>query len=98
TSSSASLPYTTRFRSPAANYYGTDAFTYQATDGTNLSALATVTITIAAVDDTPTATDDAISTTEDNPVSGNVLTNDTDVDSGTRSEEHTSELHSRAHL
>jgi VCBS repeat-containing protein len=68
---------------PAANYNGTDSFTYQATDGITASALATVTITITAVNDAPVAVNDTASTTEDNPVSGNVLTNDTDVDSGT---------------
>ncbi|KAA0077324.1 tandem-95 repeat protein, partial [Mycolicibacterium sp. P9-64] len=68
---------------PVANYNGTESFTYQATDGTNLSAPATVTITVTAVNDAPVATDDGVSTTEDNPVSGNVLTNDTDIDSST---------------
>ncbi|WP_173010293.1 Ig-like domain-containing protein, partial [Mycolicibacterium sp. P9-64] len=68
---------------PVANYNGTDSFTYQATDGTTVSALATVTITITAVNDAPVAGDDTVNTSEDTPVSGNVLTNDTDVESST---------------
>ncbi|MCU1694689.1 MAG: hypothetical protein JWR34_752, partial [Mycobacterium sp.] len=68
---------------PTANYSGTDSFSYTATDGLAVSAPATVTITITAVNDAPVSVDDTASTTEDHPVSGNVLTNDTDVDSGT---------------
>jgi len=58
-------------------------FSYQSTDGQAVSRLAIVSITVSAVNDAPAAVDDAVSTTEDHPVSGNVLTNDTDVDSGT---------------
>ena len=42
-----------------------------------------MTITVTAVNDAPVAIDDAVTTTEDTPVSGNVLANDTDVDAGT---------------
>ncbi|KAA0073136.1 tandem-95 repeat protein, partial [Mycolicibacterium sp. P9-64] len=66
--------------SPTANFFGTDSFTYRATDGTTVSDLATVTITITAVNDAPAAVDDTATTDEDNSVSGNVLTNDTDID------------------
>jgi VCBS repeat-containing protein len=41
---------------PAANYNGTDSFTYRASDGTLTSNLATVTITLSAVNDAPTVT------------------------------------------
>jgi VCBS repeat-containing protein len=41
---------------PAANYNGTDVFTYRASDGTLTSNLVTVTITITAVNDAPTVT------------------------------------------
>src|SRR5881628_1325195 len=68
---------------PAANYNGPDSFTYKANDGTVDSNLATVSITVTAVNDAPVATDDAVTTAEDTAVSGNVLTNDTDVDAGT---------------
>ena len=38
---------------PAANYNGTDSFTYKANDGTADSNVATVTITVTAVNDAP---------------------------------------------
>jgi VCBS repeat-containing protein len=71
---------------PTANFNGTDAFTYRARDGSVTSNLATVTITVNAVNDAPAAGNDAYSTTEDTvltvPAPG-VLGNDTDPDSGT---------------
>ncbi|MEJ0061046.1 MAG: cadherin-like domain-containing protein [Terricaulis sp.] len=42
--------------SPAANFSGTDTFTYRASDGTNQSAPATVTITVRPVNDPPVLT------------------------------------------
>ncbi len=39
---------------PAANYSGTDSFTYRASDGAATSPLRTVTITVNAVNDAPT--------------------------------------------
>ena len=68
---------------PSANFNGSDSFTYKANDGIADSNVATVTIAVTAVDDAPVAVDDAVATDEDTPVSGNVLTNDTDVDAGT---------------
>jgi VCBS repeat-containing protein len=50
---------------PAANYNGSDSFTYHASDGTQGSNSATVTLTINAVNDAPTAVDDAFSAPED---------------------------------
>ena len=38
---------------PAANYSGSDSFTYRASDGTLTSNLATVTLTVTAVNDAP---------------------------------------------
>ena len=43
---------------PAANFNGTDSFTYKANDGTDDSNLATVTITVNPVNDAPVAIDD----------------------------------------
>ncbi|HYC60233.1 MAG TPA: Ig-like domain-containing protein, partial [Thermoanaerobaculia bacterium] len=61
----------------------TDSFTYKANDGSLDSNVATVTITIAAVNDAPVAVDDAYSTTEggtlNEPAPG-VLGNDTDAE------------------
>ena len=64
---------------PAENFNGTDTFTYTASNGTE-SATATVTVTINAVNDVPTAVEDMATTTEDTPVTINLLTNDSDTD------------------
>ena len=44
---------------PNANFNGTDSFTYTASDGTAVSNVATVTITVGAVNDAPVAADDS---------------------------------------
>ncbi len=41
---------------PAANFNGSDSFTYRASDGTLTSNVATVTLTVTAVNDAPTVT------------------------------------------
>ena len=46
---SASFTYT-----PSANFSGTDTFTFKANDGSLDSGTATVTVTVAAVNDAPT--------------------------------------------
>ncbi len=66
---------------PNADYFGTDSFTYHAVDSDNApSNIVTVTITVNEINDAPVANDDTAVTNEDTPVSGNVLTNDTDID------------------
>jgi VCBS repeat-containing protein len=73
---------------PAADYNGTDAFTYRANDGTLDSNQVTVTITITATNDGPTAADDAYTTAEDTALTvatPGVLANDTDSDDDTLS-------------
>jgi VCBS repeat-containing protein len=50
---------------PAANFNGTDTFTYRANDGTANSNVATVTITVTAVNDAPTAAAQSVTTDED---------------------------------
>ena len=69
---------------PAANYNGSDSFTYHANDGTGNSNIATVTITINAVNDAPVAVNNAYTTNEDTPLTvvlaNSVLVNDTDVE------------------
>jgi VCBS repeat-containing protein len=71
---------------PAANYNGPDSFTYRADDGSASSNLATITITVASVNDAPIALANAYETAEDTPVTvaaPGVLGNDTDIDSPT---------------
>ncbi len=63
---------------PAANFNGTDTFTYRATDGSLDSAVATVVITVNAVNDAPTAQPQTIETNEDTGVSGLLGANDID--------------------
>jgi VCBS repeat-containing protein len=68
---------------PAANFNGSDAFTYRASDGTVTSNLATVTLTVGAVNDAPVAADDAYTTAEDTALTmaaPGVLANDSDPD------------------
>jgi len=69
---------------PDLNYNGSDSFTYEVyDDGTPLPALsstATVTVTIAAINDAPFAQDDVDFTDEDTPVVIDPLLNDADAD------------------
>src|SRR5204862_59085 len=73
---------------PAANYNGSDSFTYKANDGQADSGIATVNITITGVNDAPVAVNDSFTTAEDttlNVVASGVLSNDSDVDGDTLS-------------
>jgi hypothetical protein len=65
---------------PAANFAGTDTFTYVVTDGNGGSATATITVTVDAVNDAPTAVDDSGTTAEDTPLVVDALANDADPD------------------
>src|SRR6185437_3540149 len=68
---------------PAADFNGTDTFTYHASDGTAPSTAATVTITVTPVNDPPAARDDNYATAEDTPLTvpaPGVLGNDSDAD------------------
>lgn len=69
---------------PDRDYNGSDSFTYSVTDdGTpppGLSAEATVSVTVIAVNDAPVAVADTAVTDEDTPVTVDVLANDSDVD------------------
>src|SRR4029077_18585398 len=53
---------------PAPNYNGPDSFTFKASDGTLDSNTATVSITVAAVNDAPVADNQSVAATEDTPV------------------------------
>src|SRR3989475_3754039 len=50
---------------PAANYNGTDSFTYKANDGQADSGIATVNITVTAVNDPPVGVNDSYTTVEE---------------------------------
>jgi len=70
---------------PAADWNGTDTFTFTATDPGGVFDSATVTITVAPVNDAPSAAADAYSVDQDTPLdvgASGVLGNDTDPDSG----------------
>jgi hypothetical protein len=67
---------------PTANYNGSFSLTYQACDFPGSCETATVTITVNAINDAPTAGNDTFNTNEDQALTGNVSTNDSDIDSG----------------
>ncbi len=65
---------------PTANYYGSDGFVYELSDGQDGTAQASVTLTVNSVNDAPLADDDSAITDEDIAVVIDVLDGDTDVD------------------
>ncbi|GLZ84752.1 hypothetical protein Pres01_08030 [Metapseudomonas resinovorans] len=68
---------------PNANWSGSTSFQYASVDNDSLEdpTPATATITVNAVNDAPIAVNDGpIAVTEDTPISGSVLTNDSDPD------------------
>ena len=66
---------------PDANYNGPDSFSYKANDGALDSNEATVSITVNAVNDAPTATSDSVSTDEDTAKGITLAANDVDSNS-----------------
>ncbi|HEX6130445.1 MAG TPA: Ig-like domain-containing protein, partial [Actinomycetota bacterium] len=65
---------------PAADFHGTDAFTFTADDGNGGSATATVNVTVRPVNDAPTAPDLTVETAEDTPVTVELRGADVDGD------------------
>jgi hypothetical protein len=64
---------------PNANFNGNDSFNYTISDGSS-TATAVVSVTISAVNDTPIAVSDSVSTAENVAVQISVLANDSDPD------------------
>jgi len=68
---------------PNLNFDSTDSFTYVANNGTHNSNEATVTLTVNPINDTPIASDDSYTTSEDSSLviaAPGILDNDSDVD------------------
>jgi hypothetical protein len=66
---------------PAANYNGiVPAIEYRVSDGQGAFANGTLTLVVAAVNDAPTVTNETLSAPINTPISGNVLTNDRDIE------------------
>ncbi|MBH9554383.1 tandem-95 repeat protein, partial [Inhella gelatinilytica] len=63
---------------PAANWNGTDTFTYQVSDGNGGTSTATATVTVTAVNDAPVATAAAVTTDEELAVNGQLVASDID--------------------
>ena len=74
---------------PEDNYFGSDTFTYQASDGANLSNVAMVTIDVIPVIDAPVAVDDFYVIDDMDPLvvdaESGVLSNDFDLEGKTMS-------------
>ncbi|MCA1246170.1 tandem-95 repeat protein, partial [Massilia sp. MS-15] len=69
---------------PAANYHGTDSFTYTVSDGKGASNTYTVNITVTPVNDAPVAGGTSISTAEDTARTGSLpVASDADGDTVT---------------
>ncbi|OLP16352.1 hypothetical protein BST81_21405 [Leptolyngbya sp. 'hensonii'] len=71
-----------QFETLSVGQSAADSFTYTIADENGATATATVDVTIAGVNDAPIANNDSATTTDLQPVTLNVLANDTDVDSG----------------
>ena len=65
---------------PDKDFFGTDTFTYTATDGIDKTVETLVTIIVTPVNDPPIAADDVLSLNEDTPTELPILANDLDVD------------------
>jgi len=65
---------------PGANFNGTDSFTYSACDPTPICDIATVTISVNPVIDSPLAVDDIFETDQNITLNGNVSFNDSEGD------------------
>ncbi len=67
---------------PVANYTGTVTVIYEVCDNNPLCVVATLTINVLQVNDTPTANSDVVTINEDTALNGNLALNDYDVEAG----------------
>ena len=65
---------------PNANFFGTDSFTYTPFDGSDDGDITTVSVTVAPINDAPTAVADSVTVEEGTDVVLNILANDSDID------------------
>jgi VCBS repeat-containing protein len=65
---------------PSANFYGTDSFHYTVTDSHGLTATATISVTVTALNDPPIAIAQQMTTTEDTPITMTLDGSDPDGD------------------
>jgi len=65
---------------PDPNFSWLDSFTFRVSDGKTDSVPATILVSVASVNDPPTAKDDKVKTKEDTPATIDVLANDIEVD------------------
>ena len=70
---------------PNANYNGSDSFTYQVSDGSLTSNVATVTLRVNAINDAPTAEDQSKTIDEDTALGGSLTATDVEGDTLTYS-------------
>ena len=65
---------------PAANFHGSDSFTYSVADPSGATASATVTLSITSVNDAPVAVADSATVDQDTSATIDVVANDSDPD------------------
>lgn len=65
---------------PNADFYGSENLTYSLTDGEGNTSIASVSIEVTPVNDPPLAIGEAVSTKEDEPITIELLLNDSDMD------------------
>jgi VCBS repeat-containing protein len=70
---------------PDPDFHGTDSFTITVSDGNGGTVDVTIPVIVTPVNDAPVAADDTVPVSEDTPVTGNVLGNDSDIDGDTLS-------------
>jgi large repetitive protein len=64
------------------DYFGSDSFSYTVSDGALLSSLATISIDVTPVNDSPTLEGQSLTVAEDALLTGNLLASSADIDSG----------------